>query len=124
LISNEQFAIGGADSVRGYLESNSLGDQGLFGTVEVRTPPLMKYLPGADASEFYARAFYDAGHTSIQSPLPAQTRSFNLASVGFGIFLKKWYGVSTTLDYAYALHTAGFVSKGDDRLHFRISYDW
>lgn len=124
LISSEQFAIGGADTVRGYLESNSLGDRGMFGTLELRTPPLAKYLPGTDAGELYADLFFDSGHVSIQSPLPAQTQHFDLSSVGFGLQLKKWYGFSSTLDYAHALHTAGLVKEGDDRLHFRIGYDW
>ncbi len=123
LISSEQFAIGGADTVRGYLESNSLGDQGWFGTLELRTPSLAKYLPG-EAGEFYAEAFYDVGHVSIKEPLPAQTTQFDLASYGFGLQLKKWYGLSSTLDYAHALKTAGLVKEGDDRLHFRVGYDW
>ncbi len=42
LISAEQFAIGGVDSVRGYLESSELGDNGVSGTIELRTPPLQR----------------------------------------------------------------------------------
>lgn len=38
LITPEQFAIGGADSVRGYTESTSLGDGGILGSLELRTP--------------------------------------------------------------------------------------
>ena len=38
LISNEQFSLGGLDSVRGYLESEALGDYGASLQAELRTP--------------------------------------------------------------------------------------
>ena len=37
LISNEQFSEGGLGTVRGYLESEALGDNGIVGTLELRT---------------------------------------------------------------------------------------
>lgn len=123
LISNEQFAIGGADSVRGYLESNSMGDEGVAGSLELRTPSLAKYLPG-QIGMLYAFAFYDAGHVRIRNPLPAQTASFTLESTGVGLQLKNWRGFSGGVDYAHALHDAGQIEEGDSRLHFRIGYDW
>ena len=123
LISNEQFAIGGADTVRGYLESSALGDKGMFGTLELRTPPLAKYLT-SQPGELYAFAFHDRGHVRILEPLPAQTAAFSLASVGVGLRLKKWLGVSGELNYARALKQSGQVHAGDKRLHFNIGYDW
>lgn len=123
LISSEQFAVGGADSVRGYLESNSMGDDGAYGSLELQTPPLAKYLPG-DIKELYALAFADAGHARVREPLPEQTEKFDLASVGLGLRLKGLHGVSGALDYARALKTAGEIESGDSRLHFRVGYDW
>ncbi|MBX9868252.1 MAG: BamA/TamA family outer membrane protein [Burkholderiaceae bacterium] len=123
LISNEQFAVGGVDSVRGYLESNSLGDGGSFGNIELRSPSIAKMLPDA-VKELYGLAFYDQGHVSIRNPLPSQIESYNLASAGLGLRLKTNNGVTTSLDFAEALRTAGTVKDGDARLHFRINYDW
>jgi hemolysin activation/secretion protein len=123
LISNEQFAIGGADSVRGYLESNSLGDDGAMVSMELRSPSYAKYL-GDKVQELYGFVFADAGHVRIQKPLPAQEDEFNLASVGAGLRLKGAGRFSGGLDYAVALHDAGQREEGDSRLHFRIGYDW
>ncbi|NOT67547.1 MAG: ShlB/FhaC/HecB family hemolysin secretion/activation protein [Methylophilaceae bacterium] len=123
LISSEQFAIGGADSVRGYLESNSLGDQGVTAKFELRTPPLAKYLSDK-INDLQALVFYDAGYVSIQSPLANQTEQFRLSSVGIGLHLKGWHGLFGALDFAHALHSAGQVRDGDNRLHFRVGYDW
>ncbi len=122
IIANEQFVVGGADTVRGYYEASALGDKGYFGTVELRTPSLAKYLK-MDA-ELVGAVFYSMGETSIFKPLPEQTSEHKLASVGVGLQLKKWRGLSATFDYARALRSAGFVDKGDDLLHFRIAYDW
>ncbi|WP_312030655.1 ShlB/FhaC/HecB family hemolysin secretion/activation protein [Methylosinus sp. H3A] len=38
LASSEQISVGGLDTVRGYLESEVLGDTGAAGTVELRQP--------------------------------------------------------------------------------------
>lgn len=123
LISSEQFAVGGLDSVRGYLESNSLGDHGANATFELRTPSLAKYLSDQIGS-LHGVAFYDAAYVRIRDPLPAQIETYNLASVGFGFQLKGWRGMSGALDFARALRTAGQVDAGDFRMHFRVGYDW
>ena len=124
LISAEQFTIGGVDSVRGYLESSALGDNGLSGTLELRTPPLMKYIKTDLFKEFYAYSFVDAGYVSIYDPLPNQDKNSDLMSVGLGVKLKAAKGIFTNLDYAHALRDSGEVEKGDDRLHFRVGYEW
>lgn len=123
LISNEQFAVGGADTVRGYVESNSMGDHGIAGTLELRTPSFAKYMSDQIA-DFHALAFYDVGHTQVIDPLPGQTESFSLASTGLGLHLKDWHGLFGMLDYAMVLRTAGQVKDGDSRLMFRVGYDW
>ena len=79
IIANEQFVVGGADTVRGYYEASALGDKGYFGTVELRTPSLAKYLK-MDA-ELVGAVFYSMGETSIFKPLPEQTSEHKLASV-------------------------------------------
>ena len=80
LISSEQFSLGGQDTVRGYLESEVLGDYGVAGTLELRTPNLAQYLeqklpnPVGEAIKYNAFddmrlfAFVDGGNArSIKS---------------------------------------------------------
>lgn len=128
LVSAEQFTIGGADSVRGYLESQALGDYGVSGSLELRTPPLVKFIQNHAFKDYikdlFAFTFIDAGQVTTLKPLPNQDESSDLFSVGLGIKLKLAQGFFTNLDYAHALREAGEVEKGDDRVHFRVGYEW
>lgn len=123
LISAEQFTIGGVDSVRGYLESAALGDNGVSVNLELRTPQFKKYFNDY-IKDLYAFTFVDAGSVSIYDPLPNQDKSSDLLSVGLGVKLKATKGVFTNLDYARALRDSGEVKSGDDRLHFKVGYEW
>jgi hemolysin activation/secretion protein len=127
LISTEQFTIGGVESVRGYLESSRLGDNGISGSVELRTPPLAKYLKEYRFVEyikdFYAYTFADAGYVRIKNPLGLDD-DYELYSAGLGLKLKTTTGWFSYLDYAQALNDAPEVEQGDFRLHFRVGYEW
>ena len=128
LLNVEQFAMGGVDSVRGYLESNNFGDNGVLASVELRTPPLNKFVNTeffkTSFREFYAFTFFDSARVSIYEPLPGQTKTSDLSSVGLGLKVKTSHGLFSYLDYAHALEDAGEVEDGDDRLHFRLGYEW
>ncbi len=123
LISNEQFAIGGADTVRGYPESSALGDQGVLATLELRTPSLTKYFT-RQPGELVGLIFFDSGKVQVTDPLPGQTEKFSLASTGVGLHLKGWRGWSSTLDLAWALRESGQVNEGNARLHFNLGFSW
>lgn len=100
LVSSEQLSLGGQDTVRGYLESEVLGDYGVAGTVEIRSPNLAPYMaqnlpnPIGDPIKFNAVddwrffAFADAGHARIHEPLVDQQSHFDLASYGVGMRMK------------------------------------
>ena len=123
LISAEEFSVGGVDSVRGYTESNSLGDNGAFASLELRTPSFQKYFKDY-LKDAYAYGFLDGGYARTLRPLPSQIASAHLLSTGLGMKLKAIKGMFANLDYAHALHDAGDVKNGDDRLHFRLGYEW
>lgn len=121
LVSNEQLAVGGADTVRGFPESGQLGDYGVHGSFELRNAWLSKPLKlSPDFS--YLFAFYDAGLGVIVDPLPAQDPRFNLSSYGVGARIGAWYGFDLALDWAHVLHGAGDIRRGDDRVHFSVKY--
>ena len=127
LIAPEQFAVGGVDSVRGYLESSNLGDNGVQLALELRTPPLKKYIKPdyfADAlKELYMFGFYDAGLVKVYNS-PNDQSSQHVTSAGLGIKLKTNRGLFAYLDYAYAFNDSIQVNAGDERLHFRMGYEW
>lgn len=122
LVSNEQFAIGGFDTVRGYLESAALGENGLSLSLEARTPNVAKKLHES-FDEFYVLAFLDGGEVRVKEPITADAR-FTLSSGGLGLRFKGWNGVSAGLDWATAFNDIGNTEAGDDRLHFRLGYEW
>jgi hemolysin activation/secretion protein len=81
LITNEDFAIAGVDGVRGYLESEVLGDKGLKETAQLTSP-------GWRAHERVwgdAYAFFDAGRTWVIDSLACEP-------TGSGIHLRSWGG--------------------------------
>jgi hemolysin activation/secretion protein len=122
LISNEQFAIGGVDTVRGYLESAALGDNGLALSLEAATPNFAKKL-GDALDEVRLLAFVDGGMVHVRAPITADDR-FTLAGTGLGVRLKGWRGASAGLDWAVALKSLGDTERGDSRAHFRLGYEW
>ncbi len=86
LIDSEQFSIGGLSTIRGYLESTAVGDSGMAGTLELRTPSLLKWM--GDGNELRFFTFIDGGFATINDPLPEQETQFNLWSFGFGGTIK------------------------------------
>ena len=122
LISNEQFAIGGVDTVRGYLESAALGDDGIALSLEAATPNFAKRL-GEPLEDVHLLAFVDGGYVHVRAPITAEDRA-TLAGTGLGLRVKGWRGVSAELDWAVALKNLGETGRGDSRAHFRLGYAW
>jgi hemolysin activation/secretion protein len=121
LISNEQYGAGGVESVRGYTESERLGDNGLRGSIELRTPQL--FSGHARVTQSYWYVFVDGARVRILDPLPAQRTGYDLGSEGLG-FRFKVGGLSTDLDGARA-STAGYVTRaGSYSAQFRVNYAW
>ncbi len=83
LVSSEQISGGGLNTVRGYLEAEVVGDNGIFGTIELRSPSLLDWADKR-TSEWRLYAFAEGGSLTIREALPEQTGHFELASVGFG----------------------------------------
>jgi len=107
LINNEQFPGGGADSVRGYVEAERLGDNAVRGSLELRTPQLLnKRFKGVDRS--YVYVFVDGAHLQTLQSLPGQEATFDLASAGLGLRFRG-NGFTASVDGARILKD-GFVT--------------
>ena len=122
LISNEQFGAGGADSVRGYLETEALGDRGAIGGLELRTPSLWaaeSRIPG----QAYALGFVEGAFLDVLEPLDSQAARTTLASTGLGLRWKgKGFGLN--LDLALPFKATNNTQARDARVHARFSYDF
>lgn len=134
LINNEQFSAGGVGSVRGYLQSEAAGDQGIRASLELRAPawtpsqwPLLKSVQ--------PYAFYDAAYLRVNDALPAEIASYTLDSVGLGLNLRAGRAFSLSLSLAQAL-TDGpkndlsvspprpYTQAHDVRVHFDTRLDF
>ena len=91
LISNEGFSIGGLDSVRGYAESQSLGDSGIRASLQFETPSLSGRF-GDAFNEWRLFAFGDWAKVYIKNPLAdidgVKIDRIELASAGLGTRLR------------------------------------
>ena len=87
LLTAEQMSIGGADSVRGYPQSQELGDQGIQANVELRyTPPgLTSEQKGISwLHDLVVIGFVDHGSIFRSDPQPGEDKSDSLTGAGVG----------------------------------------
>lgn len=118
LITGEMFGIGGADSVRGFLEREHSSDKGHRGTLEGYTPEFgMNWLDGLKVR---ALAFYDFGWVKRIHPGPSEVYSTGIASIGAGVRISLGKDTSARLDYARVIDESQ-TSRGM-RLHGALSY--
>lgn len=87
LATNEQFAIGGLTNLRGYYQSEAVGDNGFVGGLELRAPPLEALL-GDPFSEVRFYAFMDGGITHTLRAGPGEKATSKLIAVGGGARLQ------------------------------------
>jgi hemolysin activation/secretion protein len=123
LISNEQYAVGGMQSVRGYYQTQQLGDSGVNLSFELQSPRL---LPAEWETVDYLRAltFFDWGYLWVEDPLPTNPSYYHLASTGVGLrsqIMKHFIG---ELDWGYPFNRQGTVTRGHQRIDFRLMYEF
>jgi len=121
LVNGEQFSGGGMDTARGYLEATALGDKGIFGTLELRSPSLIGApdKSGARSNEWRFHVFGDAGVLGIYDALPSVQRQYDFASIGTGTRLKVLNHYNGSLDVAMPLVAQPDAPRGDVRVIFR-----
>lgn len=123
LVSSEQFGGGGLGTARGYLEAEALGDNAIFGTLELRSPTLLGWLPG-EGHEWRVYAFVDAGLATLHEPLPEQESRFSLASFGVGSRMQLFHYVNGSVDLAIPMTSLTETRAYRPFLSFRIWADF
>src|SRR5262249_36525927 len=111
LVSNKQFSAGGFTSVRGYLQSEAIGDDDVFASAEFRTPSIATWLfDFVDEWRFYT--FADGANLWVSKALPGQQSSFTLYSVGAGTRFSLFKHFTTDTFVGLPLRSSS-VSKAD-----------
>ncbi len=119
LVNSEQFAGGGLGTVRGYLEAEVLGDDGIAATVELRSPNVLAGR-GAATNEWRFYLFAEGGYYSLIDVLPQQTNSFGLVSIGLGTRVHWRDHFNGSLDLALPLTSESSTDAFDPRATFRV----
>lgn len=119
LVSNEQFAIGGMTTVRGYYQSEIVGDRGLAGSIELRAPSLATQL-GTFVDELRFFVFADGGIVSLIDPLPDTQSSFRIASAGGGLRLKVFGHLTGEALVGLPLRSTADTNRNDPRFTFLV----
>jgi hemolysin activation/secretion protein len=124
IISNEQFNLGGIDSVRGYVETQVLVDDAVQGRLEWVSPSLSRHVGLDWLTQFNFLVFGDAAHGRTLDPLPGQAASANLAGIGLGLEIDTSVGIGSNIAWAYPLIGNGDIRPGESRLHFGFAYEF
>jgi len=133
LVSSEQFSLGGMDTVRGYLESEVLGDYGAYGTIELRSPNIGQVFVETSTDdkgnkqtkfnpfdEWRLFVFGDAGRDFIHNPLAGQAKQSDLASYGIGTRFKLVTYLNGVVFVAVPVTSQQVTVANNPRLSFRV----
>jgi hemolysin activation/secretion protein len=123
LISNEQFSAGGPQSVRGYHQTQLLGDHGINLSLELYTPKLLPEGWGK-VQNFRLLAFVDWANLWTEQPIAPTPELTKLASTGLGLRLSILKHLIGELDWAYPFYKQGTVDVGQQRVDFRVAYEF
>jgi hemolysin activation/secretion protein len=124
LINTEQIAIGGLSTVRGYLEATQLGDSGIIGSFELRSPTLIGSGAKDSPNDWRFYGFYEAGRVFVNNPLPSQLNTFDLASTGVGSRIKLYQHMHGSVDLAMPLISQPHAISNDIYMRFRVWLDF
>lgn len=120
LISSEQVAAGGADSVRGYLEAETLGDYGVYVQSELRSPSIAKYIGKGVVNSWRFHLFGDAGITTLTQAQVGQRTSYGLSSAGVGTRVNLWGYLNGVVQDAQTFNNGPNTRAGTNRVLFRV----
>ena len=118
LVYSEQFAGGGLDTCRGYLEGTIAGDNAIFSSTELRTPSILGGHLGVN--EWRAYWFFDCGRVTLNDPLPQQTAGWNMAAYGFGSRLRMYKDLNGSIDVGMPMISQQPVLAYSPLITFRL----
>lgn len=128
LVSAEQFAVGGAETVRGYPEAAVSADYGVLASIELRSrnlaPALLDAFAGANLppfTELVLFGFTDVARVALIDPEPGQPHRSTLLGSGLGVRLGLQPGLSLAVDWARRHRDVVGRSLPDERVHVRAA---
>lgn len=126
LVSNERQSAGGANSVRGYFESQISGDDAILYKLAMKKS-LQSYINWSSLDEWSLAIFAEGAHARERKPLPSEGESiteYEIHSAGINMQIAAWQQLFLTFDWANPLKANGNIEKNESRTHFRLRYQF
>lgn len=120
VFTNEQFALGGVQSVRGYLQGESFGDAGWRLSVEPRTPAIQVGRLAGQLVQARLSTFVDFGRTYLHDPL-GRAQNTTLAGTGLGMNWTIGQIVDASAVIGFPLYESAHTSLDDRRIYLSFS---
>ena len=126
LLDTEQFGGGGYSTARGYLEATQLGDDALFGTLELRSPSIGSCFGkvGDKINDWRFFVFTDNGVLAFVDPLPQTQSKFTLSSVGIGTRAQAFGYFNGEIDLGVPLISKDLTGVPNYLITFRVWADF
>jgi len=102
LLSSEQFALGGIDTVRGYVQTAFLADNAFVSNLAFYFPTFTLFRRFEDKSTFYL--FYDVAYGSNYQPISDAVSDQYMSGVGGGYIFEVLPYLSCKTDYGFKLN--------------------
>jgi hemolysin activation/secretion protein len=120
LVPGEQFSVGGAASVRGFLEREIANDKGIQSNLELYSPEFCaKAFPGQQCRVV---GFYDFGALYRNQPQANEDAREHVASAGLGLRWTLSKDLAVQADYANILNGTTARPSGNWRFHGRVGW--
>lgn len=115
LVSQEQYGVGGSDSVRGYYEYELFGDHGALLRLEL-TSPVIGWLGSVGIKGL---GFAERGQVWLIDALPGEDNSVRLGSYGLGLRAES-KGFSTRLEWGVPVFATKRTARGDSHIYLSV----
>ncbi|WP_420383908.1 ShlB/FhaC/HecB family hemolysin secretion/activation protein [Novosphingobium sp.] len=123
LVTNEQFAGGGMQTVRGYLSSEAVGDNGIEPSLELRSPSFATVF-GRWLSEARFYGFVDSAFLHVDSVLPGQINAYRLVSAGGGLRTRLFTHFTAEVLAGVPLTNGPATQRFHPRVDFQVKGDF
>lgn len=130
LMPQEEFSLGGIDSVRGYPSGDYLADNAGLANAELLIPSFfipptwkLPYNKESLKEQITTVAFLDYGWGERRGALPSEKKSVNMLSIGSGFRIKLFDQILLRLEWGFPLASnRSITEEGDSRFHFSADF--
>ncbi len=116
LVVGELFSLGGVDSVRGYAQSEYLGDNGYAISAEFRVP-----ITSHKSNPLQGAVFLDQGNISINNPGPGEKSNQSLFGGGIGLRYSIGDDTAFRVDWGFPFSPSTNMLKRNSVLYGQFS---